>query len=47
MPQGNVVIDSSNSIHEKSTLDDIPMVDKVVIICSALNNLYVSVVPFN
>ena len=33
-------------IYEKSTPDDIPIVDKVII-CSALNNLRVSVVPFN
>ena len=32
---------------KKSTRDDIPMVDKIVRICSALNNLCVSVVPFN
>ena len=32
---------------KKSSPDDIPVVDKIVRICSALNNLCASVVPFN
>ena len=31
---------------KKDQFDDIPVVDKVVTICSALNNLCVSVVPY-
>ena len=30
----------------KGSCDDIPVVDKIVRICSALNNLRVSAVPF-
>ena len=30
----------------KSSCDDIPVVDKIIRICSALNNLCVSAVPF-
>ena len=32
----NIVIDSPNSVYEKSTLYDIPMVDKIVQICMQL-----------
>ena len=32
---------------KKSTRDDIPVVDKIVRICSSLNNFCVPVVPFN
>ena len=31
---------------KKNQSDDVPVVDKIVKICSALNNLCVSVVPF-
>ena len=36
----------ANTVHEVKSPQEAPIVDKVLCVCSALNNLCVSVVPF-
>ena len=46
MQQGNVFLFYHHIQYMKSSCDNIPVVDKIIRICSALNNLCVSAVPF-